>query len=55
LLGTTFAQLGITGAEGDAAPLGIALRRLVIRRHVLGPVARQGVDELVLMAKSSRP
>lgn len=40
------------GAEGDAAPFGIVPRRVdllfVIRRHVLGPVAGQGVDEFVL-------
>ena len=37
-------------AEADAAPLGITLCRspLVIRRHVLGPVARQGADKPVL-------
>src|SRR3546814_12767967 len=36
-------DLGDTGAESDAAPFGIALYRigaLVVRRHVLGPVAR---------------
>jgi len=35
-------------AEGDAAPLGVVAGGFVIRRHVLGPVARQGVDEFVL-------
>ncbi|SFW36635.1 hypothetical protein [Nitrosovibrio sp. Nv17] len=44
-------DLGDTGAESDAAPFGIVLRRvdpLVIRRHVLRAVARKGVDEFVL-------
>ena len=50
-------DLGDTLAEGDAAPLGIVLRRigaLVIRRHVLGAVARQGADKPVLRQRSRR-
>src|SRR5690606_5251944 len=39
---------GITGIGGNAAPFCVALRRFVIGRHVLGPVARQSVDEFVL-------
>ena len=41
-------------AEGDAAPLGIALDRialLVIQSHVLRPVARQGAGEPVPIGK----
>lgn len=40
--------------EGDTAPFGIVLRRigaLVIRRHVLGPVARQSADKAVLASE----
>ena len=47
-------DLGHALAEGDPAPLGIALRRiglLVIRRHVLGAVARQRADEPVPTGK----
>jgi len=34
-----------TGAETDTAPLGIVPCRVVVGRHVLGPVARQGADQ----------
>ena len=47
-------DLGDTLAEGDPAPLGIVLRRIgapVIRRHILGPVARQGADEPALVGE----
>ena len=47
-------DLGHALAEGDPTPLGIALRRigtLVVRGHVLGPVARQGADKPVLTGK----
>ena len=44
-------DLGHALAEGDPAPLGKALCRigtLVVRGHVLRPVARQGADKPVL-------
>ena len=47
-------DLGHALAEGDPASLGIALRWIalfVIRRHVLGPVARQGTGEPVPIGK----
>ena len=47
-------NFGDTLAEGNAAPLGITLRRvdlLVIRGHVLGPVARQGANQPILTSE----
>jgi len=44
-------DLGDADAEGDPAPCGIILRRikpLIIRRHVLGAVARNGGDKAIL-------
>jgi hypothetical protein len=44
-------DLGDTLSEGDAAPLGELLRRLVITRHVLGSFARQGANQPGFAAK----
>ena len=44
-------DLGNTRAEGDPALLGVLPRGIgpvVVRRHILGPVARQGADNPVL-------
>ena len=41
-------------AEGNAAPFGVVTGRiepLVVRRHILGPVARQGLREPVLASE----
>jgi hypothetical protein len=52
--GTTPHDLDDALAESDPAPFGVILhwiKPLVIRRHVLGPVARQGADKPVLISK----
>ena len=47
-------DLGHALAEGDPTPLGVALYRigtLVVRRHILRAIARQGADKPVLIGK----